>query len=895
MNRLLSVLVSLTTATAIAAEEPKPHTDLYGDPLPPGAVMRYGTIRLRHADADVAFLKDGKRIISCGYDGETRIWDVATGKQSKSKRLFPSEMSSTIVASALSRGGEIYSVWDGKTVYFYDTNTGKERGRITPVEMPRRFLIVTFSPDGKLLGLQRPGEGSSYQVEIWNVSDFKKLQTIIVPLELKLSSLVFRWDGKQLAGMAEKDDGTGKLGGVLFDLFLWDAASGKRIGTRNNLRRVDPDSLAFSPDGKTLTLWDGAKVELQLLDAETLKPKSSIKRPWTIRFDFVVESAFSPNGRYLATVVGLRNRNIRSAVVLWDLADSNKTQLLATEGPRVAFSSDSNRLICHDEGGEIRLFDTASGRLLHPRPGHTCGELALALSPDGKLMASGDRNGILHLWDSTTSKRLRTMETPELDITACLFSPDGKRVVAIGKTGDSGSMVVGPPERIVSQVWNVADGKALRRIETEGFGVAPYAVALSADGKRLAMVLPCDNDPPEQLVVWDLTTGKRTLQRSYKLEDRVDPTDKNGKLRMAHAAFAPDGERLTVWRGDRVGIAEVSSGCLLAKLPKGVESPVVFSPDGQFLAATIRKPSENDPLFNEIKGLSLIEVSSGQEVHRLPFEAMGLASLTFTKDGRGLLAAFLPSSVDNHGMLESPKLRVWDTVTGALRQEREWPENIASRYNDSRSLSLLALPGCGVATAMKEGDILVWDWGLSPKQAHKPERDLGRAELETVWSDLSADAHKAYRAVETMTSAPAQTLPFFRGRLRPATAKDPVIDKLIVDLESDSFEKRQASTRNLTRLHYRAEPMLRRVLRDKPSLEMRRRIEAILTEPRIPKAEDLRNLRAITVLERIGTPEARRILEKLAGGADAPETRAAKAALVRLQHRSPSATGRTSP
>ena len=564
MNRVLSLLVSLTTATALAAEEPKPRTDLYGDPLPPGAVLRYGTIRLRHESANVAFLKDGKRIISCGHDGEMRIWDVATGKQSKSKRLFPSEMSSTIVASALSRGGEIYSVWDGKTVYLYDTNTGKERGRITPVDMPRRFLIVTFSPDGKLLGLQRPGEGSSYQVEIWNVSDFKKLQTIIIPHELKLSSLVFRWDGKQLAGMAEKDDGTGKLGGVLIDLFLWDAASGKRIGTRNNLRRVDPDSLAFSPDG-------------------------------------------------------------------------------------------------------------------------------------------------------------------------------------------------------------------------------------------------------------------------------------------------------------------------------------------QFLAATIRKPSENDPLFNEVKGLSLIEVSSGQEVHRLPFEAMGLASLTFTKDGRGLLAAFLPSSVDKQGMLESPKLRVWDTVTGALRQEREWPENIASKYNESRSLSLLALPGGGVATAMNEGDILVWDWGLSPKQAHKPERDLGRAELETVWSDLSADAHKAYRAVEKMTSAPAQTLPFFRDHLRPATAKDPVIDKLIVDLESDSFEQRQASTRNLTRLHYRAEPMLRRVLRDKPSLEMRRRIEAILTEPRIPQANDLRNLRAITVLERIGTPEARRVLEKLAGGADAPETRAAKAALVRLQHRSSSETGRTSP
>src|SRR4051812_7190334 len=66
---------------------PMPHlVDLYGDPLPAGAVARLGSVRLRHAGLrDFTLLPDGKTAVTVGDDQTVRWWDLDTGRQTRAQ------------------------------------------------------------------------------------------------------------------------------------------------------------------------------------------------------------------------------------------------------------------------------------------------------------------------------------------------------------------------------------------------------------------------------------------------------------------------------------------------------------------------------------------------------------------------------------------------------------------------------------------------------------------------------------------------------------------------------------------------------------------------------------------------------------------------------------------
>ena len=126
--------------------------------------------------------------------------------------------------------------------------------------------------------------------------------------------------------------------------------------------------------------------------------------------------------------------------------------------------------------------------------------------------------------------------------------------------------------------------------------------------------------------------------------------------------------------------------------------------------------------------------------------------------------------------------------------------------------------------------------------------------------------------------------------LATPVASAETIRRLVAKLDHDKFARREEAGRELARLGPQAGPALRRALADaKTSRDARSRIEALLKaldQWLVTDRETLRGLRAVWVLERIGSPEARAILKRLAGGApEARLTKAAKSALGRLKSR----------
>jgi hypothetical protein len=203
--------------------------------------------------------------------------------------------------------------------------------------------------------------------------------------------------------------------------------------------------------------------------------------------------------------------------------------------------------------------------------------------------------------------------------------------------------------------------------------------------------------------------------------------------------------------------------------------------------------------------------------------------------------------------------------------------------------------GKRLAAGGDEGTILVWDvTGLRSGSDAGPSQPSNR-DLATIWDGLADDdASRAYDAMCRFIHCPAQALSFLKERLRPAAAADPVsVRRLLADLDSDEFNVRERASEALGKMGGQAESALNQFLKGHPSAEACKRAERLLAKiDADPTGEPLQALRAIEILEHIGTPEACTLLKALAGGApEARLTREAKASLDRLSTRAVPARG----
>jgi WD40 repeat protein len=162
--------------------------------------------------------------------------------------------------------------------------------------------------------------------------------------------VAFSLDGKRLAGAAR--DEAGHDAGVR----LWDSSTGKVVFC---LRSSYASAVAFSPDGKRLAAGS-VSGELRLWDVATGKEVLAVR---SAHARTVVRACFTADGKYLVTA-GER---------------PHQPGLLEAWPP--------------DHDGEVKVWDTTTGKELLALKTHVSGISGMALTPDGSRLAAATLAG----------------------------------------------------------------------------------------------------------------------------------------------------------------------------------------------------------------------------------------------------------------------------------------------------------------------------------------------------------------------------------------------------------------------------------------------------------------------------------------------------------------------
>jgi HEAT repeat protein len=142
------------------------------------------------------------------------------------------------------------------------------------------------------------------------------------------------------------------------------------------------------------------------------------------------------------------------------------------------------------------------------------------------------------------------------------------------------------------------------------------------------------------------------------------------------------------------------------------------------------------------------------------------------------------------------------------------------------------------------------------------------------------------RAAAWTLAAYKEAVPVLKEFVKPAVEADKErVQRLINDLDSDSFAVRQKAEEALTELGEGVAPTLREILKREESPQVKQSLGLVLSlyHEGAMKGVAVTNRRVAEVLEHIGSKEARELLQTWSKGQkEASLTRYAKAALERM-------------
>jgi RNA polymerase sigma factor (sigma-70 family) len=805
----------------------KKTVDLYGDPLPEGAVMRLGTVRWRAgACIYAAAISPDDKLLATACESGITFFDVETGKPRHLREsLVPIRYDADPIGSRLAfspDGKKLVNITRWGNLRFWDVAAGKLLRVVGNGDEPTRgaMQIGPFPPP-----VSAPPGKYKFFTKVW----FTR--------------------GKPSVVACNHDN---------YVAFV-DPSSGKtdlRFRTAGKLASV-------ASDGKTLAALDPNNPEVILYD-----DKGKELRRFRHGNKIELGTTLCLGGKRLVTV------NEKAEIRIWDAGSGKVLRTIAVPATNddewkpsvVSIVPDGNTLFAGTHGGDILRWDLRDGKEQSPLRGHVSGFVTgLFHTNEGRSLVSVSWDQMVHRWDLTTGKAARVGEGYSGSVIVAR-SPDGRNIATASY-----------PDRL--EFWDARTGTRLRAfsLPVRRFQILRF----SPDGKQLA--LACSD---ARVRLWDVESERVT--RELKMPPSRQPADR-GESYFEGLAWSRDGRFLVaslqsggirlweatsgkeIWHGARRGIVAFStdgqtivSGSWDKRLTwqdaaTGRERfvrevkqgdairSIAFSPDGQYLA-TSQSP-----------GFHLRDPKTGEVRKTLPSQDL-VWSISFSPDSKWLASGGYDGTV-----------RIWEVATGA--------EVLSRKGHEGWVLQVEFGPeGRSVLSSSLDLTALLWD--LRPSSEPGRERNL-----EALWSDLAGEPVKAYRAIWELVGDARSASALLRKKLAPVKidVDEWRLRALLADLDSDDVATRESASRALTAMGAAVEIPLRRALADSPSAEVQRRLLSLLDAlKREPTPEEHRLMRAVQVMELCATAEARNVLRQWAGGAaGAPLTEQSKAALKR--------------
>jgi RNA polymerase sigma factor (sigma-70 family) len=637
-------------------------------------------------------------------------------------------------------------------------------------------------------------------------------------------------DGKWIATVNSGDGRTGRvrLWSAVTGTLVWASAYPDASGPRYTL-------LGFTPGAAELVLRGAKGNRIHVIDTTT----TNEVRSFATTSEQIDGEVLAPDGS--AVILATYSPKAR----VWGLKSGKERAPFEghTEWVRrSAFTPDGKTLVTCGNDSYLLVRDWPSGKV---RARIDLGRGAvqdLSVTGDGRTVdVRFWSESALAGYDLRTGKPVeRPDRTHRAAVLAVTTAPDGA-ILSVGVDKVLRAWDPDTGRQVRSSALDPGDGNQARTLHRDGTISDPSVI--SPDGRLRARPGP----DADTMSVWDVKSQKAVA--TFKVRQPGWWTSN------VVPAFSPDGRTLAIPDGEAVRLLTVDGWRPIGEIPTAT-SALAFSPDGRSLATA------------DLNDVILWEVATRRPRAVIRAAQQWPVRPRFSPDGRFLA-----------WLVRTDLIEIWDVRRGQLVGQ------FGGHEGPLRDFTFTA-DGRNLVTASDDCTLLVWDVAGAASRKPGPEAMSEKA-FRSALDDLeAADPDRAWAAVRVLAADPERIVSALRASVRPAAPVDGAkLDALLAGLDSDDYATRERSTARLIAIGLPVETNVRALLNRKPSPEVQRRAEQVLEAIIGPATttDQLRELRAVEVLEWAGTTAARDLLRDLAKGMpEARLTRDASAALARL-------------